>query len=135
MNYGREQQMVAMMKYFAILAIFISTLGLFGLAAYIVHMRSKEVSIRKVLGANSKQVFSLLSKQFLQMVITAFLIAAPIAYILASQWLNSFAYKITIGPLPFAIGGGVILSTVLVAISYEIINSINLNPAEKLRNE
>jgi putative ABC transport system permease protein len=135
MNYGREQQMVAMMKYFAILAIFISTLGLFGLAAYINHMRSKEVCIRKVLGANSKQVFFLLSKEFLQMVITAFLIAVPIAYILASQWLNSFAFKITVGPLPFVVGCMIILGTVLVAISYEIINSINLNPAEKLRNE
>jgi len=135
LNYGREQQMVSMMKYFAILAIFISTLGLFGLAAYLNHMRSKEVSIRKVLGANSTEVFFLLSKEFLQMVMTAFLLATPVAYILANQWLNSFAYKVTVGPVPFVSGGLLVLGTVLVAISYETMKSINLNPAEKLRND
>ncbi len=135
MNYGREQRLISMMKYFAVLAIFISTLGLFGLTAYINHMRSKEVSIRKVLGANSKEVFFLLSKEFLQMVMIGFLLAIPVTYILANQWLDSFAYKITVGPVPFIVGGLVILSTVLVAISYEIMKSINLNPVEKLRNE
>lgn len=135
LNYGREQRMVTMMKYAAILAIFISTLGLFGLAAYINHMRLKEVSIRKVLGATSRDVFYILSNEFIKMAIIAFLLAIPVTYILAKQWLNTFAYRVSVGLIPFLLGGLLMLIVILVAISYETLKSVNLNPIEKLRNE
>ena len=76
------------MKYFSLLAIFISALGLFGLAAYINHLREKEVSIRKVLGAHTRDVFYVLSKDFLTMTGVAFLLAIPISYVSVRQWLG-----------------------------------------------
>jgi putative ABC transport system permease protein len=135
LNYGREQRMVILMKYFSLLAIFISALGLFGLAAYLNHMREKEVSIRKVLGAHTRDVFFALSKDFIRMAGIAFLLAIPLSYISVRQWLDTFSYKVSIGPIPFVIGGALMLITVLLTIAYEIIKSVNLNPVEKLRNE
>lgn len=132
-NYRRESQMVSMMQSFSILAIVISALGLFGLAAYINHQRSKEVSIRKILGANVSQVFYVLSKEFVKMSLIAFVIAVPFAYFLAGQWLNTFAYKTGLGIQAFAIGGVVAIVTVLITISYETIRSAKVNPVDKLR--
>ncbi|HYI76839.1 MAG TPA: ABC transporter permease, partial [Chryseolinea sp.] len=135
LNYGREQRMMILMKYFSILAIFISALGLFGLAAYINHLREKEVSIRKVLGARAGEIFYVLSKDFLKMAAVAFLIAAPASYIFVTVWLGSFSYKVAISAIPFLIGGALMLITVLLTITYETMKSVNLNPIEKLRNE
>ena len=135
LNYGREQRMVNLMKYFSLLAIFISALGLFGLAAYINHLREKEVSIRKVLGAHASDVFYILSKDFLRLTGVAFLLAIPISYISVRHWLDTFSYKVSIGPIPFVMGGALMLITVLLTIAYEIIKSVNLNPVERLRNE
>ena len=135
LNYAREQRMVTLMKYFSLLAIFISALGLFGLAAYINHLREKEVSIRKILGARPHEVFYILSRDFLKMAAVAFLLAAPVSFIFGRQWLETFSYKVSIGPLPFLIGGALILVTVMLTITYETMKSVNLNPVEKLRNE
>ena len=135
LNYEREQRMVILMKYFSLLAIFISGLGLFGLAAYINHLREKEVSIRKVLGAQPHEVFYTLSKDFLKMTAVTFLLDAPVSFIFGHQWLETFSYKVSIGPIPFLIGGGLMLLTVTLTITYETMKSVNLNPVEKLRNE
>jgi putative ABC transport system permease protein len=132
-NYGSEQRMVTMMQCFSMLAILISALGLFGLAAYINHQRSKEVSIRKILGANAAQVFTILSREFVKMTIIAFIIAVPFAWFLAGKWLDSFAYKSDLGWDAFFFGGIVAVVTVLLTISYETIKSLRINPAEKLR--
>ena len=135
LNYVREQRMVTLMKYFSLLAIFISALGLFGLAAYINHLREKEVSIRKVLGARPHEVFYILSRDFLKMAAVAFLLAAPVSFIFGHQWLETFSYKVSIGPLPFLIGGALLLITIMLTITYETMKSVNLNPVESLRNE
>jgi putative ABC transport system permease protein len=135
LSYGREQRMVTLMKYFSMLAIFISALGLFGLAAYINHLREKEISIRKVLGARTSEVFYVLSKDFVKMAVIAFLLAVPVSYTFVTQWLNAFSYKISIGFAPFLVGGALMLITVLLTITYETLKSVNLNPVEKLRNE
>lgn len=132
-NYGDERRMVTMMQCFSILAIVISALGLFGLAAYINHQRSKEVSIRKILGATIGQVFYVLSREFVKMSLIAFLIATPLAYFLAGRWLDSFAYKIGVGVIAFIIGGIVAVITVLITISYETIRSARINPVNTLR--
>lgn len=132
-NYGTEQRMVNMMQTFSVLAIVISALGLFGLAAYVNHQRSKEVSIRKVLGASVSQVFVVLSSSFVKMSLIAFVIAVPFAWFLAGQWLDSFAYKTSIGLTAFAIGAVVAVLTVVITISYETIRSAHINPAETLR--
>jgi putative ABC transport system permease protein len=135
LNYGREQRMMTLMKYFSALAIVISALGLFGLAAYINHLREKEVSIRKVLGAHPRQIFLVLSKDFIKMATVSILLAIPASYVLANQWLDSFSYKIGVSGLPYLIGGGLMLLTVLLTITWETMKSVNLNPVEKLRNE
>ncbi len=132
-NYGDEQRMVTMMQCFSILAIMISALGLFGLAAYINHQRSKEVSIRKILGANMAEVFYVLSREFVKMSVIAFVIATPLAYFLAGQWLDSFAYKVGVGVMAFIVGGIVAITTVLITISYETIRAARVNPVETLR--
>ncbi|MEJ0032202.1 MAG: ABC transporter permease [Bacteroidota bacterium] len=132
-NYGRESRMVNMMQCFAALAIVISALGLFGLAAYINYQRSKEISIRKILGANISQVFYVLSQEFVKMSLIAFVIAIPFAWYLASRWMDSFSYKITIGAFSFLVGGMIALATVLITISYETIKSAKTNPVETLR--
>jgi putative ABC transport system permease protein len=125
--------MVNMMQCFAILAIVISALGLFELAAYINYQRSKEVSIRKILGANVSQVFHVLSGEFVKMPLIEFLIAVPFAWFLASRWLESFAYRFGISIIAFARAAGVAFATVLITISYETIRSARINPAERLR--
>lgn len=132
-NYSNERRMVTMMQCFSVLAIVISALGLFGLAAYVNHQRAKEVGIRKILGANVQQVFYTLSREFVKMSLVAFVIAVPLAYFLAGQWLNSFAYKIGVGAIAFMVGGVVAITTVLITISYETIRSARINPAETLR--
>jgi putative ABC transport system permease protein len=132
-NYGDEQRMVSMMQYFSALAVVISALGLFGLAAYINHQRAREVSIRKILGANVGQVFYVLSREFVKMALIAFLIAVPFAYFLAGRWLDSFAYKVGVGVVAFLIGGVVAIATVLITISYETIRSARVNPVDTLR--
>lgn len=132
-NYNNERRMVTMMQLFSILAIVISALGLFGLAAYVNHQRSKEVSIRKILGANVSQVFYVLSKEFVTMSLIAFVIAVPFAYFLAGQWLDSFAYRIGVGAPAFIAGGIVAIATVLITISYETIRSARINPVDTLR--
>jgi putative ABC transport system permease protein len=132
-NYNNERRMVNMMQCFSVLAILISALGLFGLAAYVNHQRSKEVSIRKILGANVRQVFYILSGEFLKMSLLAFLIAVPLAYYFADQWLNSFAYRVGLGAMAFIIGGVVAIATVLITISYETMRSAKVNPVESLR--
>ena len=123
------------MKYFSFLAIFISALGLFGLVAYINHLRAKEVSIRKVLGAQALQIFYVLSKEFLTMAVIAVAIATPISIILVKHWLNTFAYRVSLGPQPYFFGALLILLTVVITITYETVKSVNLNPVEKLREE
>jgi putative ABC transport system permease protein len=132
-NYSNEQRMVNMMQCFSVLAIIISALGLFGLAAYVNHQRSKEVSIRKVLGANVSQVFIILSKEFVTMSLIAFVIAIPFAYFFAGEWLATFAYRTSVGITAFVVGGVVTVFTVLITISYETIRSARVNPVEMLR--
>lgn len=132
-NYSSEQRMVSMMQWFSVLAIVISALGLFGLAAYVNHQRSKEVSIRKVLGANVGQVFAVLSREFVRMSLIAFVVATPFAYFLAGEWLSTFAYRTGVGVTAFVVGGTVALITVLLTISYETIKSAKVNPVERLR--
>jgi putative ABC transport system permease protein len=135
LSYGNEQRMTSMMQYFSILAIFICALGLFGLSAHINHQRSKEVSIRKVLGASRGEIFRTLSRDFVSMAVIAFTISAPLVIFLSGKWLETFAYRTAIGVVPFVAGGVVSLLVVLVTISYETIRTARVNPAEKLRAE
>ena len=106
-----------------------------GLAAFINYQRIKEVSLRKVLGATTSQVFYVLSLDFMKMFLTAMVVAFPIAYFLASAWLGDFAYRITISWIPFALSALVIFTIMFATTVYHILKTSRSNPANTLRNE
>ncbi len=120
---------------FAVLAIFISCLGLFGLAAYTAERRTKEIGIRKVLGASVAALTGLLAKEFLQMVILSCIIAFPIAWWLMNNWLQDYAYRTTIQWWMFALAGLSALLIAVVAVSFQSIKAAIANPVKSLRTE
>jgi len=120
---------------FAGLAIFISCLGLFGLAAYTAEQRTREIGIRKVLGASVSQVLLLLSGDFILLVGISCLIAAPIAYYFLHQWLAGYYYRVTISPLVFAAAGLVALVITGITVSFQSVKAALKNPVRSLRSE
>ncbi|MEO8763756.1 MAG: ABC transporter permease [Ginsengibacter sp.] len=134
-QYEAEITFASIINSFTLIAIFISCLGLFGLAAFSAGQRNKEIGIRKVLGANVSGIVGLLSKDFLRLVIIAFIIATPIAWWSMNKWLQNFAYKVTLTWWMFAIAG---LATMLIAIltvGYQAIKAAIANPVKSLRSE
>lgn len=134
-QYEGEERLGKVFGYFALLAIIIAALGLFGLASFTIQQRVKEIGIRKVLGASVSQIVFLLSTNFAKLVLIAFLLATPIAYFAMSKWLENFAYYEGISPWIFALGGGIALAIALLTISYQAIKSALLNPAHTLKSE
>jgi putative ABC transport system permease protein len=120
---------------FAGLAIFISCLGLFGLAVYIAEQRTKEIGIRKVLGASVPQVWLLLSKEFIVLVLISSLIASPVAYYFLSGWLQKYSYRISIGASVFFWAAFTALAITLFTISFQAIKAALANPVRSLRSE
>ena len=133
--YFTEQRMGRVFGAFAILAIFIACLGLFGLTAFAAEQRTKEIGIRKVLGASDSKIFLLLSKEFVRWVLLANLIAWPIAYFAMNKWLQNFAYRIHLGIVAFLISGGTALLIAYLTVSYQAIKSARANPVDSLRYE
>ena len=133
--YRSEQRMGQLSILFSALAIAIACLGLFGLAAYAAERRTKEIGIRKVLGANVTGIIALLSSDFLRLIVIAIVIATPLAWFAANRWLQNFAYRTTINWSLFVVAGGLVL---LIAIATTIIQSVRAaiaNPVDSLRAE
>jgi len=120
---------------FAVLAIFISCLGLFGMAAYVAEQRTKEIGVRKVLGASVGGIWFMLSRDFLVLVIVSGLIASPIAFYFLHSWLQKYDYRITIGPSVFVLTALAALVITLVTISWQAIRAATANPVKSLRTE
>jgi len=120
---------------FAVLAILISCLGLFGLAAYVAEQRTKEIGIRKVLGASVQQVWVLLSKDFIVLVLISCLIAAPISFYFLHNWLMNYDYRIKIGAGVFVLGGLIALLITIITVSFQAIKAAIANPVKSLRTE
>ncbi|QHT69216.1 FtsX-like permease family protein [Rhodocytophaga rosea] len=120
---------------FASLAIFISCLGLFGLAAFTAQQRTKEIGIRKVLGASAAQLWLLLSKDFILLVVLSCAIASPIALYLLQNWLQKYDYRIRIGPSVFVLATAIGILITLITVSYQAIKAALANPVKSLRNE
>lgn len=133
--YASEQRVAILSKYFAGIAILISCLGLFGLAAFTAQKRQKEIGIRKVIGASVSNVVAMLSKDFLILVSISLLIAVPLSWWLMNNWLQSFAYRITISPLVFLMTGVSVVMITLFTISFQSIKAAVANPVKSLRTE
>ena len=133
--YFTEQRMVRIFGAFALLAIFIACLGLFGLTTFAAELRTKEIGIRKVLGASYSKIFLLLSREFIGWVLLANLIAWPIAYYAMNRWLQNFAYRIHIGIAAFLLSGGTALLIAYLTVSYQSIKSARANTVDSLRYE
>ncbi|RLC47620.1 MAG: hypothetical protein DRI23_11145, partial [Candidatus Cloacimonadota bacterium] len=133
--YRKEQDAGKLITYFTILAIFISCLGLFGLAGYITERRTKEIGVRKVMGASVSSITFLLTKEFCKWVIISIVIAWPVAYYLMEKWLQNFAYKTEIGALTFIISGCFALLIAIVTVSFQTIKTAVSNPVDALKYE
>jgi len=120
---------------FAVLAIVIACLGLFALAAFMAEQRSKEISIRKVLGASVSNLFGLLTGNFLKLVFISLLIAIPIGWWLMQKWLQDYTYRISITWDVFVLSGLAVLFIALTTICYQAIKAAIVNPAKSLRSE
>ncbi len=133
--YFAEQRTSKISVVFSIIAIFIACLGLFGLAAFITEQRTKEIGIRKVLGASVPEIFYLLSKEFTKWVLIANIIAWPAAYYIMHNWLSNFAYRISISPWVFLYSGIIALIIALITISGHTVKAANSNPVKSLKYE
>ena len=133
--YVSERRVATLSKYFAGLAILISCLGLFGLAAFTAERRVKEIGIRKILGSSNAAIVYLLSGEFTKMVISAVAIALPASWYLASQWLDGFAFHIDLEWWFFAGSGLVALLIAWLTVGFQTIKAARINPAECLRSE
>lgn len=120
---------------FSLLAVFVACLGLFGLASYTAEQRTKEIGIRKVLGATDFSIVHLLSKDFLKPVLLANFLAWPIAYYEMSRWLQDFSYHIDIGARVFALSGMLAMIIALLTVVYQAVKAARANPVEALRQE
>lgn len=133
--YWAEERLSRVVNTFAGLAILIACLGLLGLAAFSARQRTKEIGIRKVLGATVSSTVVLLSKNFLWLVAIAFIIAAPLAYLVMQRWLENFAYRIDLGAGIFLMAGGLALLVAVVAVSYQAVRAALADPVKSLRYE
>ncbi|NNV56507.1 ABC transporter permease [Limnovirga soli] len=133
--YKQESQLSQLYKIFAAIAIFLSCLGLYGLASFMAAQKIKEVGIRKVLGATSANIVYLFSKEFILLITIAFVIATPIAWYFMHQWLQDYVYRISISWWLFAVGGFISIIIALVTISFQAINAAVANPVKSLRIE
>jgi ABC-type antimicrobial peptide transport system permease subunit len=135
LKFAAEERIGKLATFFTGLAIFISCLGLFGLAAYTAEQRTKEIGIRKVLGASVASLWGLLSKDFVVLVLIAFAIATPLAYYFLSGWLQNYTYRTSLSWWVFALAGGGALLITLLTVSFQAIKAALHNPVKSLRSE
>ena len=133
--YRTEQRIGKIFGIFAVLAIFIGCLGLFGLAAFTAEQRTKEIGIRKVLGASISGIVLLMSREFIMWVVVANVVAWPIAWYIMSKWLQGFAYKTSMTLWTFGLSAVLALVVALLTVSYQAIKAARANPAEALKYE
>ncbi len=135
LQYRSEERLARIFSVFSFLGIFIACLGLFGLASFMAEQRTKEIGIRKVLGATVAKIVLMLSGEFTKWVLLANVIAWPLAYFAMGKWLQDFAYRIEIGFLPFIISSVLALMIALVTVSYQSIKAGRANPVDSLKYE
>ncbi|WP_316807222.1 ABC transporter permease [Pedobacter agri] len=135
LKFQNEKLLGTLSNWFGGFAIFISCLGLLGLALFMAEQRKKEISIRKVLGANTTSILTLLNKDFIKLVAIANLIAFPIAYIIINKWLSAFEYRISISALPFLIAVALSVLIAILTVSIQSVKVAKANPVDALKYE
>jgi len=133
--YEKEEQLTTLIRSFAMVAILICCLGLYGMVSFMVTQRTKEIGVRKVLGAGVESIVLLFGKEFLILVSIAFIVAAPIAWYTMSSWLNSFAYRIDLKWWILGSGGILILLITLMTVGYKVVKAALMDPGKSLRME
>lgn len=134
-QYVKEERLASAVQYFTLLAIFIACLGLFGLASFSLQERTKEIGVRKVLGASLMSVFGMVSKKFVGLVVVSFLLSVPLGYYLFDQWLQDFAYRIDIGAGVFLVAGLASVTIAALAVGSQSLRAAMMNPVKTLRHE
>ena len=134
-RYRQEKTDYDLFKAFAVISIFICCIGLWGLIAFVVIRKTKEIGVRKVLGSSVAGIVYLLSKDFLRLVAIALLIASPVAWYFMNKWLEDFAYRISMGGWIFVAAGAMALLIALITVSYQAIKAAIANPVKSLRTE
>ena len=135
LQYTSERQLGELFNGFSLLSVIIACLGLFGLASYAAEQKTKEIGIRKVLGASIPGIVAMTVREFLKWILIANLLAWPLAYFVMSKWLQNFAYKVSIGPLVFVLSAGLTLIVAVLTVSYHSLKSALANPVDSLRYE
>lgn len=133
--YGEEERLQNAIQGFALICVFISCLGLYGMTAFTLERKMKEIGIRKVLGAHLKHLVWMINKKFVSILMVAAVVAVPIVYYAIDVWLTGFAYHMTIGFMSFVWAGIIVLSIVLLTVSWQAIKAAIANPAATLRSE
>jgi len=134
-QYRDEKRFARIVLYFSVLSLLIACLGLYGLIAYTTSQKTKEIGIRKVLGASANGIALLLSKDFLRLVVLAFVVATPVAWLLMNKWLQDFAYRTRLAWWMFAAAGLIVLLIALLTVSFKAIKAATANPVKSLRTE
>jgi putative ABC transport system permease protein len=134
-QYRSETRFATIFLYFSVLSVVIACLGLYGLISYTTSQKTKEIGVRKVLGATAGSISVMLSKGFLKLVILAFVITTPVAWLIMSKWLQDFAYRIEISWWMFASAGLIVLLIAITTVSLRVIKAAKVNPVKSLRTE
>lgn len=133
--YNSEKRVASLANYFGLIAIFLSCLGLFGLAAFTAEKRKKEIGVRKVMGASIFSILSLVTTDFLKLVLLAVVVSAPIGWYLSSSWLESYAYKTNLSWWIFAGSGLLLMLIALITVGYKAFQAARINPVSSLKSE
>ncbi len=134
-SYLGEQKLSKVTIIFSGLAILVACLGLFGLATFSVEQRTKEIGVRKVLGISTPQILLLLSREFMPLILIAFVLAVPVSYVLLSQWLSAFAYRVGIEAGPFVVAGAITALVCTITVAYNALKASRINPTDTLKYE
>jgi ABC-type antimicrobial peptide transport system permease subunit len=134
-SYQREKSLKSLCNFFAGVAIFISCLGLLGLSSFSADQRTKEIGIRKVLGANVRQIVMMLSKEYTVLMLLAFVIAAPVSYFLMNNWLANFAFRTNLNAIPFVISGLVAIVVGALTVILKSWQAAGVNPVSTLKEQ
>jgi hypothetical protein len=133
--YEGEQRMSILLSIFTSMAIFIGCLGLFGLATFMANQKTKEIGVRKVLGASVESIVMMFSKEYAKLILLGFMLAAPAGWFLMGKFLDEFAYKIEVGPQVFLLTFGITLLIAILTVGYKSLRAATVNPVNSLRSE